>query len=161
VFGSIIRDMSTKIIDELIDHVTGEPSYHKSFVNFVKRLVRNPCEKCIDEMNDFTDKHSFALTKEGYVCGYSTSDKCAFGLYVVPLENAEKEAEFFQNRDLFQITFDPADVLEICDDDAVPFLKVREIKKSEKLEVPKLEASKVGDKIMKKFSGVFEKLANS
>ena len=151
--------MSTKIIDALIDHVTDEPSYDESFVNFVKRLVRNPCDKCIDEMDDFIIKHCFALTKEGYVCGYSTSDKCMFGLDIVPLENAQKEAEFFQNRDIFGITFDPADVLEIYDDGTVPFLRVKEIKKSEKLEILGPKISKTSEKIMKKFSETFEKLA--
>lgn len=151
--------MSTKIIDALIDHVTDGPSYDESFVNFVKRLVRNPCNKCIDEMRGFINKHWFTLTEEGYVCGYSTSDKCMFGLDIVPLENAQKEAEFFQNKDIFWITFDPADVLEIDDDDTVPFLRVKEIKKSEKLEIPRPEISKTSEKIIKKFSETFEKLA--
>ena len=151
--------MSTKIIDALIKHVADEPSYDESFVNFVKRLVRNPSNKCIDEMDDFIVKHCFALTKEGYVYGYSTSDKCTFGLDVVPLENAQKEAEFFQNKDIFGIIFDPADVLEIGDDDTVPFLRVKEIKKSEKLEILRPEISKTSEKIIKKFSETFEKLA--
>lgn len=151
--------MSTKIIDALIDHVTDGPSYGESFVNFVKRLVRNPCDKCVDEMDAFIKKHCFALTEEGYVYGYSTSDKCAFGLDIVPLENAEKEADFFQNKDIFGIIFDPADVLEISDDDALPFLRVKEIKKSEKLEIPRPKISKTSEKIMKKFSETFEKLA--
>ena len=153
--------MSTKIIDTLIDYVTEEPSYDSSFVNFVKRLVRNPCDKCIDEMHDFIRKHGFSLDEEGYVCGFSTSDKCAFGLDVVPLENAQKEAGFFQSKDLFIIVFDPADVLKVCDEKNLPFIRVKKIKSAEKIRVPRPEVSKVGDKIMKKFSGVFEKLANS
>lgn len=152
--------MSTKIIDTLIDYVTDGPSYDESFVNFVKRLVRNPCNKCIDEMHGFINKHEFALTQEGYVCGYSASDKCMFGLDIVPLENAEKEAEFFQNRGIFEIIFDPADVLEIDDDGAVPFLRVRAIKKSEKLEIPRPKISKTSEKFMKKLALFQEFLKN-
>lgn len=149
--------MSTKIIDALIDHIADGPSYDEYFINFVNRLVRNPCEKCIDEMHGFINKHWFTLTKEGYVRGYSASNKSMFDLDVVPLENAEKEAKFFQNRNIFMITFDPADVLEVDDDDTLPFLRVREIKKSEEIEVARPKISKTSEKIMKKFSGVFEK----